>query len=61
MSKKSKIIILTVVLGAVIGILVMPYFFTEERTFAATPQPYQTYQKAREDGRSIFLEFYADW
>ncbi len=61
MNKKSKKIILTIVLVAVLGILAKPYFFPNEKAFAVTPKPYQAFKQAMENGQPVFLEFYASW
>ena len=57
-------IILAVVILLVAGVIARPYIpflNPEEEAFSVTPQPYSAYEEALEEGKPIFLEFYASW
>lgn len=58
-------IILAVVILLVVGVIARPYipFLNpdEEEAFSVTPQPYSAYEEALEEGKPIFLAFYASW
>lgn len=67
MGKKGKYVILAVVLLAVAAILLVPRLGGEKEEkkggteFAVTANPRQSLAKAKEEGRPVLLEFYAQW
>lgn len=72
MSKRHKIIVLSLVTVMIIAALLVPQLYQapakegaepERDSFSAKPnrEPYQDYLAARRDKKPVLLEFYARW
>jgi len=66
MPAQIRKIILAIVILLAVGVIARPYFpflnpGEEEGAYSVTPQPYSAYEEALQEGKPIFLEFYASW
>ncbi len=67
MPAQIRKIILAIVILLAVGVIARPYipFLSpesgEKGAISVTPQPYSAYEEALQEGKPIFLEFYASW
>lgn len=61
MSSRNKIILIVLLSITIIGIIVLPETGLIEHKFKTTDNPLTAYNQAKNEGKPIFLEFYASW